>query len=216
MPTYFSRRKEIRLRLDKCSLPLSYVKTVLLYRKKQRVSSLVWELNIKRNLQSSMAWPWYWLILDLKKKVSRNKLYLFLMSPDVWSGITESRGSATWNAVTEACQDMVRCVVWLGPQKPNEYKTKIRNCSVGTANSAGCVRPTETCQLDPKLHMLIAQKCFFRSSDTLPKPKSWKLQKPLTSARCLLCNCRALWDTEYKRILLESLNQIVFFHLTSL
>lgn len=147
-----------------------------------------------------MAWPWYWLILGVKRKVSRNKLYLFLMSLDVWSSRTESGGSAAWNVVTEACQDTVRCLVWLGPQKPDEYKTEIRNCSVGTANSAGSVCTAETCQLDPKLHMLIDQKRFFKSSGMLSKPKSGKPQKPLTSAGCPLCNCNALGDPKYKRI----------------
>jgi len=35
MPKYSSRMKDIRLCLDKCSLPLFYVKNVLRYRKKK-------------------------------------------------------------------------------------------------------------------------------------------------------------------------------------
>lgn len=81
-----------------------------------------------------------------------------------------------------------------------KYKNEIRNCSAETASSTGYVDAGQGCQMDLKLHMLIAQKCVFKSSDTLSKPKSGKLQKSLTSAcsGCPLCSSHVLADTIYE------------------
>lgn len=101
-----------------------------------------------------------------------------------------------------------RCVVWLGPQElSTKYKNEIRNCSVETASSAGCADASQGCQMDAKLHMLIAHKCVFKSSDTLPKPKSGKPQKSLTPAcsGCSLCSSHVLADTMYESKPLEVL-----------
>lgn len=110
------------------------------------------------------------------------------MNPDIWRDRTERRGSATWNRATEACHDTETHVVWLGLQKLNtKYKNEVRNCRVETTRSTSYVEARQGCHMDPKLHVLIAQKCVFKSSDTLPKQTSGKPQKSLTSV-CLECS----------------------------
>lgn len=123
------------------------------------------------------------LIDTSSKECLKQKMSLYLMNPDIWRDRTERRGSSAWNTATEVCQDTETRFVWLGPQKLNtKYKNEVRNCSVETASSTGYAEARLGCQMDPKLQILIAQKRVFKSSDTLPKPKSGKPQNPLTSA----------------------------------
>lgn len=127
------------------------------------------------------------------KKVSKRKWYLFLKSLDVWSGRIESIGSigsSTWSVVTEVCQN----TMWRGspltsstePQWGHNQKEELQ---WGTASNAGLFCAVETWQLDTKLHIFNAQKCFFKSSDKLLQSKS---KKPLTSAKGHLCICHLL------------------------